>query len=520
AEYGKFPDLPTDNQALAAGRYKISEGSAAYVGAVDSEIKSKVWFRSPRLSRDLIDRLSGIQLFASSHDQGKADDVSAGLWTWIELVLLQDEHAEDPIQEDGIELAWRSHRNRPLSDDFSWNDGKVFSVDSDMLRFLKEGNTIGVRICARFPGWQLWVREALILFDISKDTVERSEPPRYGQILSQVNAIKNAIDEVNHHNDAPFKPKLATQVTLQADALKSEEETPLRVLSLDGGGVRGFSTLLILQAILDKAATGKKPFELFDLIGGTSTGGLIAIMLARLKMSVSDCLDNYKSLMSTVFVNKAPFFSINPWAATLFGQGYLYDSAPLENAIKDVVKKAGLDSEVLLNVPGDTGGCKAFVLAVRKDATNNRAPVFLRSYLNPGKELELPGVKLWEAARATSAAPSYFPPIKVGDTELVDGGLAANNPLGWLWTEVATVFTPGRSTDCFLSIGTGMASNAALSDLKFSVLDPKGSAKAAMDFGMGLVSAATNSESTNVLFRVLLNEFAPKVRSPKYFRFN
>jgi hypothetical protein len=65
-----------------------------------------------------------------------------------------------------------------------------------------------------------------------------------------------------------------------------------------------------------------------------------------------------------------------------------------------------------------------------------------------------------------------------------------------------------------------MASNAALSDLKFSVLDPKGSAKSAMDFGMGLVSAATNSESTNVLFRVLLNEFAPKARSPKYFRLN
>jgi patatin-like phospholipase/acyl hydrolase len=72
-----------------------------------------------------------------------------------------------------------------------------------------------------------------------------------------------------------------------------------------------------------------------------------------------------------------------------------------------------------------------FVLAVRKDATNNRAPVFLRSYLNPGKALELPEVKLWQAARATSAAPTYFPSTKVGSTELVDGGLAANNPLGW-----------------------------------------------------------------------------------------
>jgi hypothetical protein len=62
--------------------------------------------------------------------------------------------------------------------------------------------------------------------------VDRSDPPQYGKLVSQVNLIQTAIDEVNHHNDAPFKPKLARQVTVQADALKSDKETPLRVLSL------------------------------------------------------------------------------------------------------------------------------------------------------------------------------------------------------------------------------------------------------------------------------------------------
>jgi hypothetical protein len=85
---------------------------------------------------------------------------------------------------------------------------------------------------------------------------------------------------------------------------------------------------------------------------------------------------------------------------------------------------------------------------------------------------------------------------------------------------VATVFTPGRSTDCFLSIGTGMPPNSALDNLKLSILEPQASAKHAFNFGEGLVSAATNSESTNVLFRVLLNEFAPRTREPKYFRLN
>jgi patatin-like phospholipase/acyl hydrolase len=70
-------------------------------------------------------------------------------------------------------------------------------------------------------------------------------------------------------------------------------------------------------------------------------------------------------------------------------------------------------------------------MAVRRDAVNNRSPVFLRSYINPQEISLLPSIRLWEAARATSAAPAYFAPMKVGKYELVDGGLGANNPLGW-----------------------------------------------------------------------------------------
>ena len=86
------------------------------------------------------------------------------------------------------------------------------------------------------------------------------------------------------------QPQLPAQLFRRADALvKTDGKTPLRVLSLgkiftrralisdfpfpDGGGVRGYSTLLILQAVMAKAAPNKKPYEVFDLIGGTSTGG-------------------------------------------------------------------------------------------------------------------------------------------------------------------------------------------------------------------------------------------------------
>lgn len=72
-----------------------------------------------------------------------------------------------------------------------------------------------------------------------------------------------------------------------------------------------------------------------------------------------------------------------------------------------------------------------FVVATRRDALNNHGPVFLRSYKHPHDSRGLSNVKLWQAARATSAGPTYFSSVKVGDYELADGSLSANNPLGW-----------------------------------------------------------------------------------------
>jgi patatin-like phospholipase/acyl hydrolase len=66
-----------------------------------------------------------------------------------------------------------------------------------------------------------------------------------------------------------------------------------RILTLDGGGVRGLSSLLILKDIMEDIAKrtnvnqAPRPSEYFDLIGGTSTGGLIAIMLGMLGMVCS-----------------------------------------------------------------------------------------------------------------------------------------------------------------------------------------------------------------------------------------
>jgi len=75
------------------------------------------------------------------------------------------------------------------------------------------------------------------------------------------------------------------------------DQTPVRLLSLDGGGVRGLSSLYILKDLMcqiarehsstnpDAPKISPRPCEYFDLIGGTSTGGLIALMLGRLRMA-------------------------------------------------------------------------------------------------------------------------------------------------------------------------------------------------------------------------------------------
>lgn len=73
-------------------------------------------------------------------------------------------------------------------------------------------------------------------------------------------------------------------------------------------------------------------------------------------------------------------------------------------------------------------------MAVSQVGANNHSPVVFRSYKNPMESSALPSIRIWEAARATSAAPTYFPPMKLGDNNeysFVDGGLQANNPLGW-----------------------------------------------------------------------------------------
>ena len=84
----------------------------------------------------------------------------------------------------------------------------------------------------------------------------------------------------------------------------------LRLLSIDGGGIKGYTALLILRRIfrtlreVGQLDQEPKPCEVFDLMAGTSTGGLIAVMLGRLHMSIDECIEEYETVSKRVFGKK------------------------------------------------------------------------------------------------------------------------------------------------------------------------------------------------------------------------
>src|SRR6267378_1633413 len=111
------------------------------------------------------------------------------------------------------------------------------------------------------------------------------------------------------------------------------EQRPLRILTFDGGGYRGLASLDILRALLSHVDTtiepGKhQPGKYFDLIGGTSTGGLIAIMFGRLGMTVDDAIAKYSALAPKVFGKDGGL-------QDFLRKGTRFNSTPFENALEE-----------------------------------------------------------------------------------------------------------------------------------------------------------------------------------------
>lgn len=226
-------------------------------------------------------------------------------------------------------------------------------------------------------------------------------------------------------------------------------EGPKRILALDGGGIRGALSLgfLVKMEELLRDRHGRKNLRLsdyFDLIGGTSTGAIIAAGLS-IGMSASTIRDRYLALGGKVFGKK----KWRRWQAT-------FSEKPLEEELKTLFKDRTLGDPSL-----ETGLC---IVAKRAD-TGSTWPLIN----HPGAKYygSNAGILLRDAIRASTAAPTYFVPEKVdvGAGQIgafVDGGVSmANNPALQLFL-VATLkgfpfqWPTGEDRLLLVSIGTGI----------------------------------------------------------------
>ena len=214
-----------------------------------------------------------------------------------------------------------------------------------------------------------------------------------------------------------------------------------RILTIDGGGIRGTfpaAFLANLEQDLDRPIG-----SYFDLISGTSTGGIIAIGLA-LGLRAADILKLYEEQGPAIFAQTRS--GLPGWLARRYRWekwlfwGPKYNAAPLRTALTDVLGDRRLgEARTRLMIPAwhpKTQGVYIFKTA--------HHPRFRTDY----RELAV------DAAMATAAAPTYFAQhITANDVGLVDGGLWANNPTGIAVVEaIATLCWPADQLKV-LSIG-------------------------------------------------------------------
>lgn len=244
----------------------------------------------------------------------------------------------------------------------------------------------------------------------------------------------------------------------------SEPRATRRILALDGGGVRGFLTIEVLRQLEAelRRRSGDPQYRLaqyFDLIGGTSTGSIIATALA-LGWSVSDVWATYELIVPRIFGKASGVGLFSP----------RYQNKPLANAFKQEFGDRALDSADL-----DTG---LAIFAKRMDRgsawmmVNNPGWVY---YDNKPDDRFAPNhtFKLRSIVQASAAAPHYFRGVKMKienvaekgkkplDAHFVDGGVAGlNNPALELLTMVRDGaygfnWPIGADKLYLLSVGTG-----------------------------------------------------------------
>ncbi len=321
------------------------------------------------------------------------------------------------------------------------------------------------------------------------------------QLIQEDGRLWNALQQMTAEGMyAPDSPTYATCHKLLA-AIGHNEWRPrqpgqrgLRILSFDGGGTRGVLSVALLKQVMERV--GKDVFETFDIICGTSTGGILAVLFGIEQCTINEAESLYDKLVSKIFA-RSPLIQTTK---LLLRQSY-YDEVVWEQVLLEL-----LGDNLMIDSMG-SGPLSPKVFVASLCLKTNPASLYLwRNYAyGPDQEPKHSGsfrIMVRDALRATTAAPTFFSPLEKDDAKYCDGAFLANNPTAVALNEVRTLY-PGVPVECVVSIGTGVHKDQRKADGSYGwegiVND--------------LINCATNTEVTHETLSV----FLPK---SKYYRFN
>jgi len=194
-----------------------------------------------------------------------------------------------------------------------------------------------------------------------------------------------------------------------------------------------------------EADTGRRIHELFDMVCGTSTGGFIALAIAQRK-DLGEVALEYETMRQSY----AQMSTLETTAKRLAGAPS-HSTTTVEESCRRLFGRMRMSE--LPPTP------RVFVVCAAVDTTPLQ-PYLFRSYeLSPeafaaSELLGTANVYTFEAARATTSAPTYYAPVMIGGARLADGAILANNPAMCALAEAALLW-PGYPIDAVVSVGTG-----------------------------------------------------------------
>ncbi|NXC69450.1 PLPL8 phospholipase, partial [Anhinga anhinga] len=269
----------------------------------------------------------------------------------------------------------------------------------------------------------------------------------------------------------------------------------IRVLAIDGGGTRGLVALQTLRKL--EELTGKPVHQLFDYICGVSTGAILAFMLGLFHIPLDDCEELYRKLGSDVFKQNVIVGTVKMGWSHAF-----YDSDIWEKMLKE-----RMGSNLMIETARNSKCPKvAAVSTIVNRGTPLKAFVFRNYNHFPGVKSHYIGgcqYKLWQAIRASSAAPGYFQEYILGDDLHQDGGLLLNNPSALAVHECKCLW-PNVPLQCLISLGTGRYESEGKTNVTYTSLKAKLT---------NVISSATDTEEVHTMLDALLPP-------DTYFRFN